>query len=443
VSTSPRQRILVLGASGLIGHHLAVDLAARGHVVVAAARRFTAAQKAALPGPAIELPLVDLGSERLTGIVEAQAISVVVNCIGVLQDSRGGRMQSAHTDFVAQLLSAIGAVTRSVLLIHVSVPGERADDRTAFSRTKRQAEDLITSSGLPHAILRPGFVVAPTAFGGSALVRALAASPFDLPKIERERPFHAIGIADLADTVASLADRWDSGTWSSVNWDVMHPEPTSVGAVIEAHRWWLGTPSSRRVTLPTGLLTVGAWAADLAGYLGWRPPIRSTALAELRRGVRGDATPWLAATGLTPRSLAAVLREIPASVQERWFARLYLLKGLIIASLVVFWVVSGLIALTVAYPAAVAILTSHGFPPRLAHVVTVLSSLIDVAVGAAIAYRRTCRMGLRAGVAVSLVYMAGAALITPDLWAEPLGALVKTVPAIVLMLVASAVLDER
>jgi DoxX-like family len=39
--------------------------------------------------------------------------------------------------------------------------------------------------------------------------------------------------------------------------------------------------------------------------------------------------------------------------------------------------------------------------------------------------------------------MVGAALITPDLWAEPLGALVKTGPAIVLMLVALAVLDER
>ena len=40
-------------------------------------------------------------------------------------------------------------------------------------------------------------------------------------------------------------------------------------------------------------------------------------------------------------------------------------------------------------------------------------------------------------------YMAGAALITPDLWLEPLGALVKTGPAIVRMLVALAVLDER
>ena len=31
----------------------------------------------------------------------------------------------------------------------------------------------------------------------------------------------------------------------------------------------------------------------------------------------------------------------------------------------------------------------------------------------------------------------------PDIWVEPLGALVKTFPAIVLMLVALAIIDDR
>jgi uncharacterized protein YbjT (DUF2867 family) len=443
VSAPPSQPILVLGASGLIGHHVAVDLAARGHTVVAAGRRFTAAQETALAGPVLELPLVDLGAERLAAIVESHAISIVLNCIGVLQDGPGARAGSVHRDFVEQLLAALRKIARPVFLIHVAIPGERVDDHTVFSRTKRQGEDLITASGVPYAILRPGFVVAPAAFGGSALVRALAASPFDLPKAEREQPFQAVAIDDLAETIASLADRWGSGApWSHVDWDVMHPEPTRLGEVVDAHRHWLGA-SPARLTLPSALLDLGAWAGDLAGHLGWRPPIRSTALLELRRGVRGDPAPWLAATRLTPTPLAAMLRAIPATVQERWFANLYLLKGLIIAALALFWIVSGLIALTVAYEAALAILTTHGFPVPLAHAVTVLSSLTDIAVGLAIAHRRTCRMGLYAGIAVSLFYMVGAALLTPDLWIEPLGALVKTGPAVVLMLVALAVLDER
>ena len=39
--------------------------------------------------------------------------------------------------------------------------------------------------------------------------------------------------------------------------------------------------------------------------------------------------------------------------------------------------------------------------------------------------------------------MIGAAVLTPDLWLEPTGALVKTFPAIVLMLVALVILDNR
>jgi len=42
-----------------------------------------------------------------------------------------------------------------------------------------------------------------------------------------------------------------------------------------------------------------------------------------------------------------------------------------------------------------------------------------------------------------VLFLAGAAILTPDLWIEPLGALVKTGPAIVLMLVALLTLDNR
>ena len=95
------------------------------------------------------------------------------------------------------------------------------------------------------------------------------------------------------------------------------------------------------------------------------------------------------------------------------------------------------------FDAAAAILASHGFAPPLADGITIVSSLLDIGIGVAIAVRRTCRAGLLAGIGVSLAYMAGAALLAPDLWIEPLGALVKTVPAIVLMLVALAILDDR
>jgi hypothetical protein len=68
---------------------------------------------------------------------------------------------------------------------------------------------------------------------------------------------------------------------------------------------------------------------------------------------------------------------------------------------------------------------------------------MDIFVGCLIAVRKTCRIGLIAGIGVSLFYMAGATVLTPELWVEPLGALVKTLPAIALMLVALAIWEDR
>lgn len=50
---------------------------------------------------------------------------------------------------------------------------------------------------------------------------------------------------------------------------------------------------------------------------------------------------------------------------------------------------------------------------------------------------------LLAGIALSLFYMAGAALITPALGIEPLGVLLKTASAIVPMLATLAIIEDR
>jgi hypothetical protein len=173
------------------------------------------------------------------------------------------------------------------------------------------------------------------------------------------------------------------------------------------------------------------------------PPMRTTAITELRRGVTGDPAGWMTATGIVPKAIAQAVGEHTASIQDKWFARLFLVKALVIASLALFWTVSGFIALFVSHSAAAGILNSHGFPPWLVEPFTVLTSLMDMTIGMLIAIRRACAIGLIWGIIASLGYTAGAAILMPDLRIEPLGALVKTGPAIVLMLVALLTLDNR
>jgi uncharacterized protein YbjT (DUF2867 family) len=437
------KRILVLGVGGLIGGFVADDLTQRGHTVIAVARRFSAAQRERL-GETYEMAATTLDIGALSQLLRDSQAEIVVNCIGILQDAPGESTRDVHHAFVEKLTAAIRSATQPMLLVHLSIPGVSGDDRSSFAVSKRAAETVIANSSIAYAILRPGFVFAPVAYGGSAMLRAVAMLPLDLPDQIAARPFAVVAIEDIAETVALLAQRWRvEDAKLAVSWDLMHPAAGTIGSAVASLRRWLGSATQARPRLPLPLLRLGALAGDAVALLGWRPPIRSTALAELERGVVGDPRSWLTATGITPRALDDILKARPATVQEKWFARLYALKALIVAILTVFWCASGLIALTVAYPAAVAILTTHGFAETQAHIVTVVSSLLDISVGVAIAVRRSHRGGLIAGIVVSLSYMLAAALLTPDMWIEPLGALVKTFPAIVLMLVALAIADDR
>jgi len=437
-----QRTILVLGASGLIGRFVTDDLRARGFPVVGVARSLSPAQK--MSALDIELPILTLDAAALARMLGEHAVDLVVNCLGVLQDGAGSDTGAVHRDFVARLLAAIGGSGRAIRLVHISIPGTAEADRTAFATTKREAERLIAASGIPHAILRPGFVVAPSAYGGSAMLRALAAFPVDLPEKEMATPFQPVAVEDIAATIAWLAAREiDDASVRAVSWDLMQAEPLTMASVIKQFRAAFGTAGWRRVAMPAFMLDLGAKTGDLASTLGWMPPMRSTAIAELRRGVTGDPSAWIAATGIAPKTLTDAIGRHPATIQDKWFARLFLVKALIFASLVAFWLVSGFIALFVSYRAAAAILTAHNFPPALIDPITIGTSLMDMSIGVLIAFRRTAAAGLVAGILASLGYMLGAAILTPDLWIEPLGALVKTGPAIVLMLVALLMLDNR
>lgn len=435
--------IAVLGASGLIGSALCDHLSREGFPTIAIARRFTKGQKARLGGNAVELQIADIETSAISDLLSERRVDIVVNCIGILQDTPGGKTDTVHSGFVGRLVQALETHERQILLVHISIPGQAEEDRTAFSQTKRVADRLVTDSRIPYVILRPGFVIGSGAYGGSALVRSLATLPFGLPAKLAHLPFAATGIADIGQTIAVVARRWTAGEkqWAFV-WDVMEREPSTANDVVDAFRKHFGGPGAI-VSLPFWLMVIGAKFGDFLAYFGWLASTRTTALSEMQRGVSGDAEQWSAATGIAPMSLEQALQSVPATVQEAWFARLYLVKALTIVSLSVFWVLSGTIALTVAFDAAAAILTSHGVSLLLAQIFTWTTGLADIAIGMAIAFRKTCRIGLISGIGLSLFYLTGAGLFASALWVDPLGPLVKTVPVIVLMLVALAILKAR
>ncbi|MCJ9697242.1 SDR family oxidoreductase, partial [Rhizobium sp. PRIMUS64] len=276
-------------------------------------------------------------------------------------------------------------------------------------------------------------VLGRNAHGGSALLRALAAFPLVLPLVHAESPVETLSVDDVAEAVSRAV----SGGLPSKDIDLAANEVLTLADLVRLHRQWLGLPPARVFALPPWLARPVTWLADLSGLLGWRSPLRSTALTVISEGVQSSK----AGSGLVATPAAAALSANPSGVQDLWFARLYLLKPLVISGLSVFWLLSGLIPLLALEKTSAHFLPF--MPQASATALTLATCLTDVVLGAAVLVRPLAKRALLGMLAVSLAYLAGASLLETALWLDPLGPLVKVLPSILLTLTALATLDER
>ena len=264
-------------------------------------------------------------------------------------------------------------------------------------------------------------------------MRALAAFPIVLPLVHADSPVATVILDDVAQAV-SLAISGQIASGSDLT--LARQGGTLAGLVIE-HRAWLGLPPAPVIDLPTIAAIPVSTIADALGWLGWRSPLRSTAMQVMRHGVSPDEA--LQPFPLEPA--AAFLARNPAGVQDLWFARLYLLKPLMFLCLSAFWLASGLIPLIDPQRAAGHFAPFMGQTAALS--LTFTTCLIDIILGLAILYRPRARLVLGGMILVTMAYLAGAVIMEPALWFDPLGPMVKTLPSLVLTLAALAILDER
>ncbi|MEM8823821.1 MAG: DoxX-like family protein, partial [Pseudomonadota bacterium] len=67
----------------------------------------------------------------------------------------------------------------------------------------------------------------------------------------------------------------------------------------------------------------------------------------------------------------------------------------------------------------------------------------DIALGAAICWRRWAKRAALGMVALSGIYLAGSLIFAPDLWVDPLGPMVKVIPSLVLAALVWLMLEDR
>ena len=434
MSTTPKA--VVLGAYGLIGAACARQLTKAGFHVIGVGRSVQTGRRT-LPG--LEWLERDIArTEATRWRTDLEGVDVLVNAAGALQDGARDDLTAIHETTIAQLVEALdGSQTR---FIQISAAGVRENASTAFFRTKARGDAILMASNLDWIVLRPTLVIGAEAYGGTALLRAQAATPFVHVSILPEAPIQTVALDDVAEAVAMAAKgKIASGTVA----DLTASEAVSFAELTKIMRRWLGFPAWRHtIALPRPIWRFAGRMADGLGWLGWRSPLRTTALRTLERGVRGEPAPWLEAGGKPMKSLEDTLSALPATMQERRFATTYLWMPVILAVLSLFWLATGIITLF-NLDTAVAVLTPRGLSSGLATLLAVGGALADIVLGAAVLVRRWARKALWGMTALSAAYLVSGTLIAPELWADPLGPLLKILPIMALSLFALTLVGER
>ena len=171
--------------------------------------------------------------------------------------------------------------------------------------------------------------------------------------------------------------------------------------------------------------------------------MRTNSLKQLDFDVEGDPGPWLDATGAKPAGFHDWLAAHPSGVQDRWQARLGFARPLARWVLGLYWLMTGVLALTIARDHAHQVLTEAGFDAAARPPLLWFGSLFDIAVGLAMMAKWRVRSIATIMILGTLGYIATLSWTYPVLWADALGPILKVFPMMALALVIAATEDER
>lgn len=411
--------ILLTGASGFIGKHLAQALSAAGHEVVAATRQATN------PAPAV---MRTVSADFTKDFSEAdwlprlQGVDMVVNAVGIIREHGTQTFDAIH-DRAPRALFAACAHSGVRRIIQISALGADAQAQSRYHLSKKAADDFLAGLPIASVIIQPSLVYGP---GGTSarLFNLLASLPvIPLPGSGRQQ-IQPVHIDDLVEAVlAAVAQDLPRGT----RLVVAGPQAMSLREFLAQLRAAMRFGRAQFLPMPNPLMRLGAAMGK------WMPGalLDPETLQMLERGNVAsdeDNARLQALLGRAPRPVAQFIPShyapgARALAQSDWL--LMVLRF----SIALVWIVTGIVSLGL-YPVedSYALLARVGITGMLAPLMLYGAALLDLAFGiATLALKRRYWLWL-AQLAVIGFYTAIITWKLPEFWLHPYGPLLKNLP---------------
>jgi uncharacterized protein YbjT (DUF2867 family) len=303
-------RILVTGGSGVVGAGTVTELVRRGHEVRLLARH---ARDDARQWPNGVTPHEGDVTDRASVEGAADGCDAVVHIVGIVEESPPNvTFERVNVGGTRNMLAeAQRAGTRR--FVYVSSLGAR-QGASAYHRSKREAERLVTQFAGNWTICQPGNVYGPGDEQISVMLRLVRGVSPLMPTIgSGDQRFQPIWWEDLARALAAVVERDDL---AGQTLELAGEETTSQNDLHERMSRITGKEVVS-VTIPEMLASFGAKAVSM---VGWKIPMSDSQLQMLREGntiSEGHVNALTTTLGITPTSLDDGLRQLAAMQPEQ------------------------------------------------------------------------------------------------------------------------------
>jgi nucleoside-diphosphate-sugar epimerase len=269
--------VLVTGASGFVGSHLAEKLAQKGVQVNALVRKTS--KIPFQPGPLLRLYYGDV-TDRDSIKAAAQGVKIIFHLAGILRGSSLRKLNEVNAEGTLNVCEAALGVEGLKKLVYVSslsAAGPSRDGKpltensacqpvSYYGKTKLKGEEIARSYGnrLPLSILRPGAVYGPRETDIFSYFKMVRDGWVLLPRLRQEVSF--VYVEDLVDAIllAGESEKAVGQTYfvsdgKTYSWQKLTEE---IGKAMNR--------SFKSVQVPMGIVRVVAFLGELAEKMGGR-----------------------------------------------------------------------------------------------------------------------------------------------------------------------------
>jgi len=197
--------IFLTGGTGFVGSYIVSHLVDSGFDV----KILTRAQNLSSPlfnHPKIEIVTGDILDKSILE-KSIQGCKVILNCVGIILETKKQTFQKMHVDAVKNLVDAAKSCKSIEKIIQISALGTSQKPSSKYFRTKYEGEELIRSSGIKYTIFRPSLI-----FGKGdkffPVLKNLVKLPITPVIGQGKNRFQPVYVQDLAKCVsASLTEK--------------------------------------------------------------------------------------------------------------------------------------------------------------------------------------------------------------------------------------------